>query len=65
MTATVELGRRAQAASRLLARAPTPAKNGALLTAADLLLERAAEIQGANDADKVASEWLMPAPVRQ
>ena len=31
--------------------ASTPAKNAALLTAADLLLERAAEIQAANDAD--------------
>ena len=47
----VELGRRAKAASRVLAGASTPAKNGALLTAADLLLERAAEIQAANDAD--------------
>ena len=46
-----ELGERAKAASRLLATASTAAKNGALLTAADLLLERAAEIQAANDAD--------------
>ncbi len=44
MTPVIELGRRAKAASRRLAGAPTPAKNGALLTAADLLLERAAEI---------------------
>src|SRR5438477_2703889 len=51
MTAVEELGRRAKAASRLLASAPTLSKNGALLTAADLLLERAAEIQAANDAD--------------
>ncbi len=51
MGLVVELGRRAKAASRLLATAPTPAKNGALLTAADLLLERAGEIQAANDAD--------------
>ena len=51
MTAVEELGRRAKAASRLLASAATPAKNGALVTAADLLLERAAEIQAANDAD--------------
>jgi glutamate-5-semialdehyde dehydrogenase len=46
-----ELGRRAKAASRLLAAASTPAKNGALLTAAELLLERASDIQAANDAD--------------
>jgi glutamate-5-semialdehyde dehydrogenase len=51
MGPVVELGRRAKAASRLLATAPTPAKNGALLTAADVLLERAGEIQAANDAD--------------
>jgi glutamate-5-semialdehyde dehydrogenase len=51
MTSVEELGRRAKAASRLLAGAPTSAKNGALLTAADLLGERAAEIQAANDAD--------------
>jgi len=46
-----ELGRRAQAASRILATAPTTAKNAALVTAADLLLQRAGEIQGANAAD--------------
>ena len=55
MTAVEELGRRAKAASRALASAPTPAKNSALLTAADLLLERAAEIQAANDADLEAA----------
>src|SRR5437868_1766738 len=51
MGPVVELGRRAKAASRLLATAPTPAKNGALLTAADVLLERTGEIRAANDAD--------------
>ena len=51
MGSVEELGKRAKAASRVLATAPTPAKNAALLTAADLLLERAAEIQGANEAD--------------
>ncbi len=51
MTAVIELGRRAKAASRVLATAPTPAKNAALGTAADLLLERAAEIQAVNDID--------------
>ncbi len=55
MTAVVELGRRAKAASRLLAAASTTAKSGALLTAADLLLERATEIQAANEADLTAA----------
>ena len=55
MTSVVELGERAKAASRLLATASTGAKNAALLTAADLLLERAAEIQAANDADLAAA----------
>jgi glutamate-5-semialdehyde dehydrogenase len=56
MTAVEELGRRAKAASRLLGTAATPSKNGALLTAADLLLERAAEIQAANEADLEAAQ---------
>jgi len=51
MTNVVELGGRAKAASRALATASTAAKNAALLTAADLLSERAGEIQAANDAD--------------
>ena len=55
MTPVIELGRRAKAASRLLAGAPTPAKNGALLTAADLLAERAGEMRAANDADLAAA----------
>ena len=55
MTPVTELGRRAKAASRLLAGAPTPAKNGALLTAADLLAERVGEIRAANDADLAAA----------
>ena len=55
MSPVIELGRRAKAASRLLAGAPTPAKNGALLTAADLLAERANEIRAANDADLEAA----------
>jgi glutamate-5-semialdehyde dehydrogenase len=56
MTPVIELGRRAQSASRSLAGAPTPAKNGALLTAADLLAERANEIRAANDADLEAAQ---------
>jgi len=55
MTSVVELGERAKAASRLLATASTSTKNAALLTAADLLLERAAEIQAANEADLAAA----------
>ena len=55
MSAVEELGRRAKSASRILAGAATPSKNAALLTAADLLLERSAEIQAANDADLEAA----------
>src|SRR4051812_17117543 len=55
MSPVTELGRRARAASRRLAGASTPAKNGALLTAADLLLDRAGEIRAANDADLEAA----------
>jgi glutamate-5-semialdehyde dehydrogenase len=55
MTPVSELGRRAKAASRLMAGAPTGTKNGALLTAAELLLERAGEIRVANDADLEAA----------
>jgi glutamate-5-semialdehyde dehydrogenase len=56
MTSVEELGQRARAASRILATAPTDAKNAALHTAADLLLERAGEIQTANAADLTAAE---------
>jgi len=47
----IELGRRAKAASRVLATSATAAKDTALLTAADLLEERASEIGEANEAD--------------
>lgn len=47
----IELGRRAKAASRVLANSGTAAKDAALLGAADLLCERADEIGAANDAD--------------
>jgi glutamate-5-semialdehyde dehydrogenase len=47
----VDLGRRARAASRVLATASSAAKNDALLTAADLLGDRAADIVAANAAD--------------
>ncbi len=55
MSVVEELGRRAKIASRVLATAGTTSKNAALLTAADLLLERAPEIQAANDADLEAA----------
>src|SRR5919202_281038 len=48
-----ELGRRAKVASRVLATASTPAKDAALAAAADLLVQRTAEILEAN-ADDVA-----------
>jgi glutamate-5-semialdehyde dehydrogenase len=47
----VDLGRRARAASRVMATASSAAKNTALLTAADLLLDRAGEVVAANAAD--------------
>jgi glutamate-5-semialdehyde dehydrogenase len=56
MTPVTSLGRRAKAASRLLAGATTPAKNGALITAADLLAERAHEIRAANEVDLEAAD---------
>ncbi len=46
-----ELGRRAKAASRVLATASTARKNAALLDAADLLVARADDILEANAAD--------------
>ncbi len=51
----VDLGRRARAASRILATASSAAKNDALLTAADLLGDRAADIVAANAADLEAA----------
>jgi glutamate-5-semialdehyde dehydrogenase len=49
--AVLELGKRARRASRVLATAGTEAKNAALHAAADLLVEHAAEVLGANGAD--------------
>lgn len=51
-----ELGRRAKAASRLLATAPTVLKNDALNAAADLLVSRAEEILEANSADLLRAQ---------
>ncbi|MGI9032194.1 MAG: glutamate-5-semialdehyde dehydrogenase [Acidimicrobiales bacterium] len=50
-TPITELGRRAKAASRVLASASTAAKDAALVAAADLLVQRAGEILHANAAD--------------
>jgi glutamate-5-semialdehyde dehydrogenase len=55
MSHVAALGSRAKAASRLLAQAASAQKDAALTTAADLLLERAPEIQAANDADLSAA----------
>ena len=52
----MELGRRARAASRRLAAASTAEKDQALLTAADLLVERTPEILAANAADTEYAE---------
>jgi glutamate-5-semialdehyde dehydrogenase len=51
-----ELGRRAKAASRVLAGASTAAKDAALATAADLLVERSDDILDANGADVARAE---------
>jgi len=51
-----ELGRRAKAASRVLATASTAAKNSALLEGADLLLARSAEVLEANAVDVQRAE---------
>lgn len=53
-TLMTDLGRAARAAARDLARAPTDAKNKALLAAAAALRARAAEIKAANDLDMQA-----------
>ncbi len=55
-TPVVDLGRRAKAASRVLATASTDAKNAALLAAADLLEARSERILEANQADLAAAE---------
>jgi glutamate-5-semialdehyde dehydrogenase len=54
--AVVELGRRAKAASRVLATASTADKNAALLNAAEVLLDHAADVLDANSADLAAAE---------
>ncbi|MDP1806367.1 MAG: gamma-glutamyl-phosphate reductase, partial [Acidimicrobiales bacterium] len=56
MSAVAELGRRAKAASRILANASTPAKDAALEAAADLLVRRTEEILSANASDVARAE---------
>ena len=56
MDAIRELGARAKAASRVLATASTEVKDAALGAAADLLLDRHAEILAANAEDVAAAE---------
>jgi glutamate-5-semialdehyde dehydrogenase len=55
MSAIADLGARARAASRVLATAPTEAKDAALLAGADLLVERTDDLLAAN-AEDVARE---------
>jgi glutamate-5-semialdehyde dehydrogenase len=61
----VELGRRARHASWRLASASTAEKDAALLTAADLLVERTPEILTANAADteRAAAGGMEPGPL--
>ena len=56
VTTLTELGERAKRASRTLALASTATKDAALLAAADLLLQKAEEIIGANDHDVARAE---------
>jgi glutamate-5-semialdehyde dehydrogenase len=60
-----ELGQRAKAASRRLATSSTAAKDAALLAAADLLEQRAAEVLAANGADleRAAADGMGPGPL--
>jgi glutamate-5-semialdehyde dehydrogenase len=64
-TAVSELGRRAKAASALLASASTSDKDAALLAAADLLEQQVAELLAANALDVEAAEaaGLDPGPL--
>src|SRR5437660_7462021 len=60
-----ELGRRAKAASRVLATASTAAKDEALLAAAELLEQRSAEVLEANsvDVEAAAAAGMEPGPL--
>ena len=61
----LELGRRARAASRRLAAASTAEKDAALLTAAELLLERTPELLAANavDTERAVADGLDAGPL--
>ena len=52
-TSIAELGRRAKAASRLLASASTSQKDDALRAGAELLVARTADLLAANEADDI------------
>ncbi|MGI8807878.1 MAG: glutamate-5-semialdehyde dehydrogenase [Acidimicrobiales bacterium] len=56
LSPVAELGRRAKAASRVLATASTPEKDAALAAAADLLVQRTPEILDANASDVARAE---------
>ena len=56
VSAVAELGRRAKAASRVLATASTSAKDAALEAAADLLVRHTDDILGSNAADVARAE---------
>ena len=56
MASMDELGRRARAASRVLAQLPTAVKDAALLAAADLLVDRTDEVLAANAEDVARAE---------
>jgi glutamate-5-semialdehyde dehydrogenase len=56
MSSIAELGRRVKAASRVLATASTEVKDTALLTAADLLVERSDDLLAANAEDVTREE---------
>ena len=62
MSDVAALGRRAKAASRVLATASTEAKNAALAAAADLLVERAADLLAANGEDVAREESAGASP---
>jgi glutamate-5-semialdehyde dehydrogenase len=61
----IALGRRARLATRRLASASTAEKDAALLTAADLLVERTPEILAANtgDIERASADGMEPGPL--
>ena len=61
-TPVAQLGKRAKAASRVVATASTSAKDAALAAAADLLVQRTSEILDANASDVARAEAAGTAP---